>query len=218
MWSTLMKARISHPLSVFSIGAAFAFGTAIASAEPALETTPAAHVHESGEGGHAAHHAGELDKIRSALRELAAHADERIAALKTELKITDAQLPQWNGFAEALRSAAKSVETVRPYAAAQPGPAKPARVYGGERSYPDAAAIKKTGDAPSDDEAAKSDATQAGASGGLPARLEDHEKRIAEHLANLKAIKTALDPLYASFSDEQKKLADGLTVGPFGVL
>jgi hypothetical protein len=33
--------------------------------------------------------------------------------------------------------------------------------------------------------------------------------RSAGHLASLQAIKAALDPLYASFSDEQKKIADG---------
>jgi hypothetical protein len=38
-------------------------------------------------------------------------------------------------------------------------------------------------------------------------------KIAAGHLANLQAIKTALDPLYASFSDEQKKLTDGLRIG-----
>ena len=32
------------------------------------------------------------------------HIEGRIAFLKTELKITDAQLPQWNAFADALRS------------------------------------------------------------------------------------------------------------------
>ena len=37
-------------------------------------------------------------------------------------------------------------------------------------------------------------------------------------LASLQAIKAALDPLYASFSDEQKKLADGLKIGPMGVM
>ena len=40
----------------------------------------------------------------------------------------------------------------------------------------------------------------------------------AGHLASLQAIKAALDPLYASFSDEQKKLADGLKIGPMGVM
>jgi hypothetical protein len=35
------------------------------------------------------------------------HIEGRIAFLKAELKITDAQLPQWNAFADALRSNAK---------------------------------------------------------------------------------------------------------------
>src|SRR3954451_23349317 len=34
------------------------------------------------------------------------HVEGRIAFLKTELKITDAQLPQWNAFADALRNGA----------------------------------------------------------------------------------------------------------------
>ncbi|PWC51657.1 hypothetical protein TSA6c_15375 [Azospirillum sp. TSA6c] len=36
------------------------------------------------------------------------HAEGRIAFLKAELKITDAQAPQWNAFADTLRSNAKS--------------------------------------------------------------------------------------------------------------
>ena len=35
---------------------------------------------------------------------VAGHVEGRIAFLKTELKITEAQLPQWNEFAEALRA------------------------------------------------------------------------------------------------------------------
>ena len=38
------------------------------------------------------------------------HVEGRIAFLKTELRITDAQLPQWNGYAEALRAAAKTMQ------------------------------------------------------------------------------------------------------------
>ncbi len=34
------------------------------------------------------------------------HVEGRIAFLKTELKITDAQLPQWNAFADAMRNSA----------------------------------------------------------------------------------------------------------------
>jgi hypothetical protein len=38
------------------------------------------------------------------------------------------------------------------------------------------------------------------------------------HIANLQAIKDMLDPLYASFNDEQKKLADALKIGPMGLM
>jgi len=37
------------------------------------------------------------------------HVEGRIAFLKTELGITEAQLPQWNAFAEALRNSAKTM-------------------------------------------------------------------------------------------------------------
>jgi hypothetical protein len=40
---------------------------------------------------------------------MAADVEGRIASLKTELKITDAQAPQWNRFADALRTTAKSM-------------------------------------------------------------------------------------------------------------
>jgi hypothetical protein len=38
-----------------------------------------------------------------------AHLEGRIAFLKAELAITDAQLPQWNAFADALRASAKDM-------------------------------------------------------------------------------------------------------------
>lgn len=37
------------------------------------------------------------------------HIEGRLAFIKTELKITDAQMPQWNAFAEAVRDNAKSM-------------------------------------------------------------------------------------------------------------
>jgi len=39
------------------------------------------------------------------------HIEGRIAFYKTELGITDAQLPQWNAFADALRGSAKTMQT-----------------------------------------------------------------------------------------------------------
>ena len=40
---------------------------------------------------------------------MAGHVEGRLAFLKTELKITDAQLPLWNAVAEAIRANAKSM-------------------------------------------------------------------------------------------------------------
>jgi LTXXQ motif family protein len=43
----------------------------------------------------------------------AAHIEGRIAFLKAELKITDAQMPQWTTFADALRANAKRMSEMR---------------------------------------------------------------------------------------------------------
>jgi LTXXQ motif family protein len=151
-----------------------------------------------------------MSRMMSMMREKLAHAGDRVASLKTELKITELQTPAWNKFADALLAAAKSMEQsmeamqhemtqhVAPAAAADQG----------AKDYPDFGAIKKsTGGA----EGAK-------AMKDLPAKLEHHEKMLKERLANLEAIKEALGPLYASFSDEQKKIADELKIGPMGLM
>ncbi|MDQ0394867.1 Spy/CpxP family protein refolding chaperone [Labrys monachus] len=52
----------------------------------------------------------------------------------------------------------------------------------------------------------------------LPARLEAQKGMLSAHLAAIAALKDALDPLYASFSDEQKRRADGLMIGPMGMM
>jgi hypothetical protein len=107
---------------------------------------------------------------------MASHVDSRIANLKTELRISDAQMPQWNRFAEALRGLGKAMEGMQ-----------------GQMMPPAAAAT-------------------------LPARLARREEMLSAHLAAVKAVKEALDPLYASFSDEQKKIADAIGIGPMGMM
>jgi LTXXQ motif family protein len=120
-----------------------------------------------------------MSHMMSMMHEKVAHEGERIASLKTELKITEAQTPAWNKFADALAAAGKSMEQ---------------SVEGMQKQM-----------------------TQAGAS-SLPEKLERHAKMAAAREANLNAIKAALDPLYASFSDEQKKIADELKIGPMGLM
>ncbi|TPV97921.1 MAG: hypothetical protein USCAAHI_02643 [Beijerinckiaceae bacterium] len=123
---------------------------------------------------------GDMSHMRSMMREKLSHAGDRVAALKTELKITEAQTPAWNKFADAFLVSAKSMEEAM--------------------------------------DAMHHKMMQSGAAASLPEKLEHHAKMAAAHLARLQAIKDALDPLYASFSDEQKKLADGLNIGPMGVM
>ena len=49
------------------------------------------------------------------------HVEGRIAFLRAELKITDAQAPAWNGFAEALRANAKALGELRTSMTSQAG-------------------------------------------------------------------------------------------------
>ncbi|HVY15799.1 MAG TPA: Spy/CpxP family protein refolding chaperone [Rhodopila sp.] len=107
---------------------------------------------------------------------MTSNVEGRIASLRSELGITEAQAPQWNRFADALRATAKSMNGM----------------YGRMMHATDATV--------------------------LPARLEAQVTALSDHLASLKALKEALDPLYASFSDDQKKRADRLMIGPMGMM
>ena len=51
----------------------------------------------------------------------------------------------------------------------------------------------------------------------LPERLDRQEEVLAARLDALRAMKSALTPLYAAFSDEQKRTADELIRGPMGM-
>jgi hypothetical protein len=57
-----------------------------------------------------------------------------------------------------------------------------------------------------------------GGSGTLPERLAAREKVITAHLDGIRRLRTAFDPLYAALSADQKKAADGLMIGPMGVM
>ena len=108
---------------------------------------------------------------------MAGHVEGRLALLKTELKITDAQLPLWNAVADAIRANAKSMSEL---------------MSGGMM-----------------------DSSQTTAT--LPEKLGLHEKMMTAHLEGLRRLKTAVDPLYAALSPEQKKTADELVMGPMGM-
>jgi hypothetical protein len=105
------------------------------------------------------------------------HVDGRLAFLKAELKITDAQMPAWSKFAEAMRVNAAAMR--ENHAAMMP---------------------------------------PQGMSAHLPTRLELAEKMMSGHLDALRRIKTAVEPLYAVLSDEQKETADELLGSPHGMM
>ena len=107
---------------------------------------------------------------------MAGHVEGRLAFLKTELKITDAQLPLWNAVADAIRANAKSMSAMM------------------------------------------SDAMMGSQTATLPDKLALREKMITAHLDALRRFKAAVDPLYAALSDDQKKTADQLLMGPMGMM
>ena len=95
------------------------------------------------------------------------YSEGRLAFLKTELKITDAQSKAWDAFAAALReNVAKLNEAYK---------------------APDREAMDKM--SPSE-------------------RLGWFEKAVAARLEAVKRARAAIEPLYASLSDEQKKTFD----------
>ncbi len=105
------------------------------------------------------------------------HVEGRLAFLKTELKITDAQLPLWNNFAQAVRDNAKTMGSM---------------MQGGMTGMKQSVA--------------------------LPDKLAMREKMMTAHLEAMQKLKAAVDPLYAAFTDEQKKAADQLMLSPMGMM
>ena len=105
------------------------------------------------------------------------HVEGRLAFLKTELKITPAQEPQWTKFADTVRSTAKNAQGAMP--PMMQGGAQPATA---------------------------------------PDLLVRYEKTLSSRLETVHALKAAFDPLYSSFSDDQKKAADELLTGPMGIM
>ena len=106
---------------------------------------------------------------------MARHVEGRIAFLKTELKITNAQQPLWNAVADAMRADAASMGDM------------PDGMMGIWRAA------------------------------RLPESLASLEEKMTAQLEAVRRVKAAVDPLYEALSDDQKKTADELILGPMGV-
>jgi Spy/CpxP family protein refolding chaperone len=107
----------------------------------------------------------------------------RLAFLKTELKISEAQAPQWNAFADFMRTQAKAMQ------------ARHAEFRERHKAEP---------------KAEHKDRAERREARPLTERLAAHEKFMEQRLDRMRAFKAAVEPLYNVLSPEQRKTADQL--------
>jgi hypothetical protein len=116
-----MKNQVLHPLPGLAVAAALALMPIAASAQNAPMMSGGMKGEEMMKSGDMMGcdmmgcdmMGGGMDRMprmMSMMREKLAHAGDRVASLKTELKIQEAQMPAWNKFADALLAAAKSMD------------------------------------------------------------------------------------------------------------
>jgi hypothetical protein len=108
----------------------------------------------------------------------AEHIEGRLAYLKAELKLTEAQATQWNAFADAFRASAQ----------------KTAQYC-----------------------ATLHEQTEKGAPSGVLAQLGLMERNMMAHLEEVRSIKAAAEPLFATLNEEQKKTAEETMKGLMGL-
>jgi LTXXQ motif family protein len=123
------------------------------------------------------------------------HIEGRLAFLKTELKITEAQAPQWTAYAEALRANAKRMGQLMTEMMSS-GMMNYGMVNGNPGGMTQG---------------------QPGTMMSLPDRLAWAEQHMAAHMEMLQAIKGPTEELYAVLSAEQKHVADQI-MGPMGMM
>jgi hypothetical protein len=120
-------------------------------------------------------------------------SEARLATVKAELKITPAQAPQWDAFADAMKSNATAMRQGMGMGA----------MHGAEHDHD-----------------GHDHAGQAGSGmmmgGPLPERLERHEAMLTAHLDALHKVRATVSPLYDALTPDQKAKADRLLCGHMG--
>ena len=172
-----MSSRKALLVAAFLTASANAVLAQTSTSSPAATGTPAAQGTPTGSMPGSSGGMPMMGMMRMMMGSMADHVEGRIAFLKTELKITDAQQPLWNAVGDAMRANAKDMAAMMPMMQSMMQP-----------------------------------------SGTLPEKLAGREKAMTAHLEALRKLKSAIDPLYAALSDEQKKTADQLMVGPMGIM
>jgi hypothetical protein len=136
------------------------------------------------------------------------HIEGRLAFLKTELKITEVQAPQWTAYADALRANAKRMGQLMTEMMSSGMMNQGMMNYGMMMGNQGMMMQGQPG------------TMMQGESGtmmSLPDRLKWAEQHIAAHMEMLQAIKSPTEQLYAVLSDEQRRIADQL-MGPMGMM
>nr|WP_019859882.1 Spy/CpxP family protein refolding chaperone [Mesorhizobium loti] len=106
--------------------------------------------------------------------------DGRLAFLKTELKITEEQMPSWDELAGVIRSTAESHNAL---------------MQDMLKEFQDGEFVKKP----------------------LPERLAYQQSHLEARLEQVKAVRAAVEKLYAKLSDEQRRAADDIVLPMMGM-
>jgi hypothetical protein len=141
------------------------------------------------------------------------HIEGRLAFLKTELKITDAQAPQWNAYADALRANAKRKGEMM-HAMAEKGMCGPGMMGGGMMGGMMGGGMMGGGMG----QGMGMGMSQTTKRPSLPDRLDLMEQHMSAHMEMLGTIKEPALKLYEVLTSEQKEMADQLMVGHMGMM
>ena len=175
------------PISSLILALTLVAPAALAQQSPPAASRPYMHGpmgHEHGGG-----QAGMMPMM--GFRDPTRHVEGRLAFIKAELAITEAQQPQWQAFADAFRANVKRMGEL--HAAMAPGAMTPGAPHrGGMAGAPPAAAP-------------------------LPERIDSAERHMTLHLEMLRSMKTPATQLYAVLSPDQKKMADEIIRGPMAM-
>ena len=136
------------------------------------------------------------------------HIEGRLAFLKTELKITEAQTPQWTAYADALRANAKRMGQLMTEMMSSGMMSQGMMNYGMMMGNQGMMMQGQPGTMMQG---------QSGTMMSLPDRLKWAEQHMAAHMEMLQAIKAPTDQLYAVLSADQRRIADQL-MGPMGMM
>lgn len=136
------------------------------------------------------------------------HIEGRLAFLKTELKITEAQTPQWTAYADALRANAKRRAQLMTEMMSSGMMSQGMMNYGMMMGNQGMMVQGQPGTMMQG---------QSRTIMSLPDRLKWAEQHMAAHMEMLLAIKDPTEQLYAVLSADQKRIADQL-MGPMGMM